>query len=63
MSVAVIGGGLSGCVAVLSLHQQGIETISLRIFTSFGVSCSTPLMKIGQSDCLTVGPKITGVET
>ena len=30
MSVAVIGGGLSGCVAVLSLHQQGIETIWIK---------------------------------
>ena len=30
MSVAVIGGGISGCVAVLSLHQQGIETVWIK---------------------------------
>ena len=30
MSVAVIGGGISGCVAILCLHQQGIETIWIK---------------------------------
>ncbi len=30
MSVAVIGGGISGCVAVLCLHQQGIETVWIK---------------------------------
>ena len=30
MSIAVIGGGISGCVAVLCLHQQGIETVWIK---------------------------------